>query len=491
MKKIAIGSSFLLVALLAYLIPLQLTWSFANASSSINVWWPTSGAHLQGSQPFKAQVSGLDVSQYEMFWQVDGGSWVPMSNSYTDYQHKEAQVDLTSWSWRGSGPYAVNFIAQQNGAVVAQQSIDLYVDNGQATAPVQVVAQPTVAPASVSSTDPDPVHALLAQGIDPDPVHQAQKTTSVVAPAPTSAPITQQTTTSSFTQVTHTTLVPVVQSSNTALYVDPHSPAAVQAVQWQTSRPTDAAKMQVLAAQPTAKWFGNWSGDIQSAASSYVSQATAAGKVAMLVAYNIPTRDCGGYSAGGTNDYTNWIGGLARGIGDKNAIVVLEPDALAGITCLSQDAQAQRLQLLSSAVSILKANANTKVYLDAGHSGWVDPATMATRLQKANIAKADGFALNVSNFDATGSETDYGTRLSQLLGGKHFVIDTSRNGNGSNGEWCNPWGRAIGEKPTTSTGNAIIDAYLWLKTPGESDGTCNGGPSAGTWWPDYAVSLVR
>jgi len=41
------------------------------------------------------------------------------------------------------------------------------------------------------------------------------------------------------------------------------------------------------------------------------------------------------------------------------------------------------------------------------------------------------------------------------------------------------------------TGQALVDAYLWIKTPGESDGTCNGGPKAGQWWADYALGLAR
>ncbi len=116
---------------------------------------------------------------------------------------------------------------------------------------------------------------------------------------------------------------------------------------------------------------------------------------------------------------------------------------------------------------------------------------MATRLTAAGIAKADGFSTDVSGFDALSQDVQFGTTLSGLLSGKHFVIDTSRNGNGSNGQWCNPWGRALGKKPTTSTGNSIIDAYLWIKSPGESDGTCNGGPSAGTFWDAYALDLAK
>jgi endoglucanase len=36
-----------------------------------------------------------------------------------------------------------------------------------------------------------------------------------------------------------------------------------------------------------------------------------------------------------------------------------------------------------------------------------------------------------------------------------------------------------------------VDAYLWVKRPGESDGACgNGAPKVGVWWPDYALDLA-
>ncbi len=71
------------------------------------------------------------------------------------------------------------------------------------------------------------------------------------------------------------------------------------------------------------------------------------------------------------------------------------------------------------------------------------------------------------------------------------VVDTSRNGLGSNGEWRNPEGRAVGQLPTTKTKDPLVDALIWGKVPGESDGTCNGGPNAGEFWLDQALSLVR
>ena len=46
------------------------------------------------------------------------------------------------------------------------------------------------------------------------------------------------------------------------LYVDPDTNAARQAKAWRKNRPEDALLMDVLAAQPTAKWFGDWSQDL-------------------------------------------------------------------------------------------------------------------------------------------------------------------------------------------------------------------------------------
>jgi endoglucanase len=107
------------------------------------------------------------------------------------------------------------------------------------------------------------------------------------------------------------------------------------------------------------------------------------------------------------------------------------------------------------------------------------------------VGRAQGFSLNVSNFNATSDEVAYGESISARIGGKHFVIDTSRNGNGSDGQSCNPPGRALGTPPTAATGYPLVDAFLWIKIPGESDGPCQGGPPAGTWWPAYALELAE
>jgi endoglucanase len=160
--------------------------------------------------------------------------------------------------------------------------------------------------------------------------------------------------------------------------------------------------------------------------------------------------------------------------------------------CLSPADQQTRLSLLSDAVSVLAAQANTVVYLDGGHDAWQPVSVMASRLAGAGISSAQGFFLDASNFRAQPGLTTYGQQLAAAIGVAHFVIDTSRNGLGPSpdGEWCNPPGRALGSPPGTSSAYRQ-DWNLWIKRPGESDGTCNGGPAAGVFWPDYAIGLAQ
>ena len=271
----------------------------------------------------------------------------------------------------------------------------------------------------------------------------------------------------------------------------PNPGAAQAAVGLQGSRPADAALLAQMAEVPTAVWLGSWIGDVTATVRQRVAEAQAAGGVPVFVTYNVPNLDCGGYSSGGgaqsASGYEAWVRAVAAGIGDAEAVVIVEPDTLA---LLCGDG-AERLRMLQSAVRVLEANPGTHTYLDGGHSNWVDAATMAQRLRSAGVDEADGFALNVSNFETTANNGAYGTSLSGLLGGAHFVVDTSRNGNGPGDDWCNPAGRRLGEATTTSTGRALVDAFIWVKIPGESDGTCNGGPSAGQFWGDYALGLAR
>ena len=267
-------------------------------------------------------------------------------------------------------------------------------------------------------------------------------------------------------------------------HADPDSNAERQARAWERDgRTADAQLMRRLAAVPQAFWFTG--PGPRKHVDRVVDAAARRDEVPVLVAYNVPGRDCGGYSAGGARRYRRWIDRFARGIGRRRAVVIVEPDALAAGCVESRHVRA--------AVMRLSRLRRAAVYVDAGHSLWQPAARMARRLRGAAIARAAGFALNVSNFRATDELVAYGTKLSNRLSRAHFVIDTSRNGRGpaAGARWCNPPGRGLGARPTAHTGIPRVDAFLWIKIPGESDGECGKAPPAGRWWPRYALGLAR
>lgn len=284
-------------------------------------------------------------------------------------------------------------------------------------------------------------------------------------------------------------------------WVNPDGNAAQQVAAYMKSGKDDEAdQIRKIAQQPTGEWIGPENPEQE--ARGFTEAADKAGRTALLVLYNIPHRDCGQYSQGGAADgnaYRTWIDGVAAGIGDRSATVILEPDAVLHLVdgCTEDEFHEERYDLLTGAIEKLKSLKNTKVYLDAGNAGWGHPDEIFEPLKWAGVAKADGFSVNVSNFYSTKDSIAYGKQLSAKVGNKHFVIDTSRNGNGpykdgdENERWCNPPGRALGETPTIKTADPLVDAYLWVKRPGESDGECKGGPKAGEWWADYALKLAR
>ncbi|WP_328558349.1 glycoside hydrolase family 6 protein [Streptomyces sp. NBC_00358] len=298
---------------------------------------------------------------------------------------------------------------------------------------------------------------------------------------------------------------PSVRPSRTAaapalLYRHPDS----QVRDWVDTHPGDARRAVIasrIADRPAAVWFADFTpSTISGRVRAVTSAAAARGRVPVLVPYAIPQRDCGGASEGGAPDlaaYDGWIDGIAAGLGSGEVVVVLEPDSVAESDCLGEAARADRFASLARAGRVLKAaNPRARVYYDAGNSDWNPPGRQAALLRRAGAASpasSDGVFTNVSNFNRTSDEITYARRVLSALGGPAglgAVIDTSRNGSGpaAGGAWCDPPGRRIGEAPTLSTGEAGIDAYLWVKPPGESDG-CRG--AAGTFSAEYAYELAR
>jgi len=280
-----------------------------------------------------------------------------------------------------------------------------------------------------------------------------------------------------------------------ALLVDSGSRTAQAAAAAQQAGETRRAEVFTrLAEVPQAIWLTperTAPGQVGDYVDAVVGAADDAERLAVFVVYGIPDRDCsGGHSAGGlhASDYLPWVREIADAVPDgPPAVAVLEPDALASAQECPDPAQ--RVELVRGAADVL-TDAGLTVYLDGGHSHWLAPRDMAALLTDAGVGRVRGFATNVSNHQSDDDEVAYAERLSALLGGAHYVIDRGRNGAGASEEWCNPEGRAFGLEPGLVPGDGGLDAYLWVKPPGESDGACNGGPPAGDFWAGRTLEMA-
>ena len=335
------------------------------------------------------------------------------------------------------------------------------------------------------------------------------QTTSMSAPASGATPASSQPDHNA--PITEPPVPPPVTANplkGAKLFVDPEANVVGKANYLRKTDPAKAELLDKIAKQPQALWMGEWNSNIYRAAEHFVTRATNDGSVAVIIAYNIPHRDAAavaagvGASAGGLaskEKYQRWIRDVHAGIANRPVVVVLEPDALPGITSLPPDLQEERYFLFNDAVKVLRQNPHAAVYIDAGHGKWVPAKEMAERLKKAGVEHASGFSLNTSNYRSTEESVAYGKEISAMIGGKHFIVDTSRNGAGPyegaktiTEMWCNPPGRKIGLPPTTETGEALCDGFLWLKRPGESDGECERGePKAGVFWLEQALEYAK
>lgn len=276
-------------------------------------------------------------------------------------------------------------------------------------------------------------------------------------------------------------------------HVDQASQAAAAARA--AADPASAAALRRIAAQPQFVWFGDWTPQARARAqaAALARAARTAGRLPQVVLYAVPHRDCGSYSAGGLDarSYRAWVREVAAGLRGGRSVVVVEPDALGLLDCLSGAARSERLALLRDALAVLRA-AGATAYLDAGNASWHPPAVMAARLSAAGVGTARGVSLNVAGWSSTTAQVRYAHALAARLPGLHALVDTSRNGRGGvAGQWCNVPGQALGTAPRAAV-DRVVDALVWVKRPGESDGSCGRGePPAGAFWPGFATDLAR
>ena len=363
----------------------------------------------------------------------------------------------------------------------------------------------------------------------------------------------------------------------TEFYVPaPDEGAVAQIRQLLRSRKTsDARKLTALTDTSHAVWFTSGTPcEVRRAVRQTMLDAESEHRVPVLVAYNVPYRDCSQYSAGGAAD---------------KAVVVLEPDGLGIIpynTTINGSADwckptvtdpagnpvpapgaspEERYAQINYAVDSIENHApRASVYLDSTHSAWLGVGEAAYRLLKAGVARSQGFFLNVSNYQLTSDNIQFGTWVSDAIAAPsgapawafdangnfhfdwlpsqydpatnytkvnyspeyaatvtagiqsfmgsavattHFVIDTGRNGQGplqtapyalapynqpatvisglDSGKWCNAFAAGVGLRPSANTHVALLDAYFWVKVPGESDGSCDIAGGARAW--DFTV----
>lgn len=340
-------------------------------------------------------------------------------------------------------------------------------------------------------------------------------------------------------------------------FLNPEYTASVEATA--AKHPDEAATIRKVATYPTGVWLSgikkveNLKGWLDEAKKQ--QDASGVPTMTVIVVYNLPNRDCSAESSAGElkveengearyrTDYIDPIVAQFKAHANQPIAVILEPDSLDNMaTNMSlpkcQQARSAYKNGIVYAIKSFKLP-NVSVYLDAAHSGWLgwdDNRAKIARVFKTVLNEAGGpqmirgFAINTSNYSHLSNrdgavleptnpcpnELTYAKQLIGTLAMYGFkdhgiIIDTSRNGKGGIrtkwGSWCNVHGAGLGERPRADPAPGI-DAYYWVKPPGESDGSSDpkgprfdemcagedaakGAPQAGEWFESYFMDLVH
>ena len=319
------------------------------------------------------------------------------------------------------------------------------------------------------------------------------------------------------------------------------------------------AKIKKVATFPTALWMDRIEavkmlpGWLEAAK----AQSKKSGKpvVPVIVVYDLPNRDCSAKASagelkveeGGEQRYrTEYIDAIAAELAkfpELKVAAVVEPDSLPNVATnmnVEHCAKSADIYKHSIAYTISKLSLpNVYLYLDAAHAGWL--GWIGNREKMGQIFKdvvemaggpdrIRGFATNVSNYNALegdwgkklepsnpcGNELDYVDGLTETFAkygfeNKGVIVDTSRNGVQETrtkwGHWCNVKGAGLGERPKVAP-REHVDAYYWVKPPGDSDGvsdpnaprfdefcaspdSAENAPQAGQWFTSYFIDLVK
>ncbi|HWF56491.1 MAG TPA: glycoside hydrolase family 6 protein [Solirubrobacteraceae bacterium] len=195
------------------------------------------------------------------------------------------------------------------------------------------------------------------------------------------------------------------------------------------------------------------------------------------------------------------VNAVAAGTGNRPVVFLLETDGIGSSSCM---VRMHSIGTWESAiryeVQTLGALPHAVTYVEAGYSDSNSPSYTARALRAVDVSSIRGFYTNDTHINWTINEIKWGEKIVKDLHGGHFIVNTAQNGNGPKlnphpskqgiEDLCNPPGRALGPKPTTSTGFPDVDAFMWTSIPGNSGGTCNGGTPSGTFWTALGVRLA-
>lgn len=268
--------------------------------------------------------------------------------------------------------------------------------------------------------------------------------------------------------------------------------------------PASAFALEALESYGIATWYSDRTanGDYAQTAADLVASCGDDTRLSVVV-YGIPNKDCAaGESAVGstvttTDEYKAFLQTLIDAVGSRKVLYILEPDAiglLADSTSCGQSAG--YLANLQVAIGLLSQNDNAQIYLDVGY--WTleytsTASTVAGIVQQlvSSGTKVKGISLNTSNYQSTSLLSTLCSNFQTAVGSTdlHCIFDTSRNYNGapSSDEWCNVKTAGVGAVPTSDTGMSNVDYLLWVKPPGDSDGTCSGRTSDAMTGPEAGV----
>ena len=128
-------------------------------------------------------------------------------------------------------------------------------------------------------------------------------------------------------------------------------------------------------------------------------------------------------------DSERWYKGLAAGIGNARALVILQMDL--PFAAKTRNQQPETIDAYGT--KVLSADRHTTVYIDAGAFEWLSPAEQGALLISNGIRHARGFSVNDTQYGSTSQELGYGAQVLAYLNahgvtGKHFLVNTAQNG---------------------------------------------------------------